>query len=80
MPEHSLPPRIPRAEAIWINGDSSRIEWRMYDLQQKNERLIEEIEACNRDLARLHGQNHEVVSEYEKLARKLELGPNGEES
>jgi hypothetical protein len=72
MTEHrQLPPRIPRAEAIWHNGDSTLIETRMYDIQQENVRVLEDIEACEREHQRLVERNHELVSEYEKLYVKL---------
>lgn len=67
----SLPPRIPRAEAVWQNGDSTHIETRMYDIREENQRVMEDIESCDRERERLVERNHQLVSEYERLYYKL---------
>jgi regulator of replication initiation timing len=62
-----LPPRIPRAEAVGLPA----ITTRLYDIEQALERVNEEVEANQREYDELVERNHELVSEHDRLRRKL---------
>jgi hypothetical protein len=64
-----LPPRIPRAEAVGL----PKISMRLYDIEQALERVAAELATNQREYEELVGRNHELVSEHDRLRRKLLL-------
>jgi hypothetical protein len=64
-----LPPRIPRGEAVgaWA------IRTRLYDVEQELDRVNVDIQANQREYDALSDRAHELVSEHERLRRKLLL-------
>jgi regulator of replication initiation timing len=64
-----LPPRIPRAEAV----GRPKILTRMYDIEQELERVQAALDANEREYAELVERNHFLVSEHDRLRRKLIL-------
>jgi regulator of replication initiation timing len=64
-----LPPRVPRAEAV---GRTS-IRARMYDIERELGRVGEQLEANGREYDELVERNHFLVSEHDRLRRKLAL-------
>jgi regulator of replication initiation timing len=62
-----LPPRIPRAEAV---GRSS-ISTRLWDIEQELDRVNVDIKANQREYDGLIERNHSLVSEHDRLRRKL---------
>jgi regulator of replication initiation timing len=63
----TLPPRIPRSEAV---GRDS-ILTRLYDVEAEVERVKADIEANTREYNELAGRNHDLISEHDRLRRKL---------
>jgi hypothetical protein len=64
-----LPPRIPRGEAV----GRPAILTRLYDIEQELGRVADELEANGREYEQLIERNHFLVSEHERLTRKLRL-------
>ena len=64
-----LPPRIPRAEAVGLPA----ITTRLWDIEQALDRVNAAIEANQREYEELYEQNHFLVSEHDRLRRKLLL-------
>jgi hypothetical protein len=64
-----LPPRIPRAEAVGRLAISTRL----YDIQQELERVKDALDANQREYDELLERNHFLVSEHDRLRRKLLL-------
>jgi regulator of replication initiation timing len=68
-----LPPRIPRGDAVGRRA----IAERMYDIEQELERVLADLEANQREYDGLAERNHFLVSEHERLRRKLRLLDQG---
>jgi hypothetical protein len=64
-----LPPRIPRAEAV----GRLAISMRLYDIGQELERVNAELRANQREYDELSERSHFLVSEHDRLRRKLML-------
>jgi regulator of replication initiation timing len=64
-----LPPRIPRAEAV----GRLAIATRLYDIEQELERVKDALSANQREYDELIERNHFLVSEHDRLRRKLLL-------
>jgi regulator of replication initiation timing len=64
-----LPPRIPRAEAIGRH----KIATRLWDIEQDLERVNAQLQANQREYDELIERNHFLVSEHDRLRRKLLL-------
>jgi regulator of replication initiation timing len=64
-----LPPRIPRAEAV----GRLAIATRLYDIEQELERVNAAVQANQREYDELSERNHFLVSEHDRLRRKLLL-------
>jgi regulator of replication initiation timing len=64
-----LPPQIPRAEAVGRRAISARI----YDVEQELERVNTDLQANQREYEELIQRNHSLVSEHDRLRRKLLL-------
>jgi regulator of replication initiation timing len=64
-----LPPRIPRAEAV----GRLAIATRLYDIEQELERVNDGLQANQREYNELVERNHFLVSEHDRLRRKLIL-------
>ena len=64
-----LPPRIPRAEAV----GSLAVTTRLYDIERALERVNAALRANQREYDELVEQNHFLVSEHDRLRRKLML-------
>jgi cell division protein FtsL len=64
-----LPPRIPRAEAVGRLAISTRL----YDIQQELDRVNAAVQANQREYDELSEQYHFLVSEHDRLRRKLLL-------
>jgi hypothetical protein len=64
-----LPPRIPRAEAV----GRLAITTRLYDIEQERERVKDALSANQREYDELIERNHFLVSEHDRLRRKLLL-------
>ena len=62
-----LPPRIPRAEAVGRRA----ILTRMYDVEQEVERVEADLRANHREYDELFERHHFLVSEHDRLRRKL---------
>jgi regulator of replication initiation timing len=62
-----LPPRIPRAEAV----GRPAISMRLYDIERALERVNADLRANQREYDELIEQNHFLVSEHDRLRRKL---------
>jgi hypothetical protein len=62
-----LPPRIPRAEAVGRTAILSRI----YDIEAELERVQDDIRANLREYDVLYEREHWLVSEHDRLRRKL---------
>ena len=65
----TLPPRIPRAEAVGHQA----IRFRLFDIEQELGRVHDDIQANQREYDQLVDRNHELVSEHDRLRRKLIL-------
>lgn len=66
MREH-LPPRIPRGEAVGRYAITARI----YDVEQELDRVRADLQANEREYGELVERNHFLVSEHDRLRRKL---------
>jgi regulator of replication initiation timing len=64
-----LPPRIPRAEAVGRH----MIATRLYDVEQELDRVNAEVQANQREYEELVERSHFLVSEHDRLRRKLLL-------
>jgi hypothetical protein len=64
-----LPPRIPRAEAVGRLAISTRL----YDIERALERVNADLRANQREYDELIERNHFLVSEHDRLRRKLLL-------
>jgi regulator of replication initiation timing len=64
-----LPPRIPRAEAV----GRLAVTTRLYDIERALERVNAALRANQREYDELVEQNHFLVSEHDRLRRKLML-------
>jgi hypothetical protein len=64
-----LPPRIPRAEAV----GRVPIMTRLYDIEQELERVNVALRANEREYDELSERSHLLVSEHDRLRRKLVL-------
>jgi hypothetical protein len=64
-----LPPRIPRAEAV----GRLAIATRLYDIEQELDRVNAAVQANQREYDELSEQYHFLVSEHDRLRRKLLL-------
>jgi regulator of replication initiation timing len=62
-----LPPRVPRAEAVGRLAISTRL----YDVEQELERVNTELRANQREYDELIERSHFLVSEHDRLRRKL---------
>jgi regulator of replication initiation timing len=62
-----LPPRIPRAEAVGRYGITARL----YDVEQELDRVNAELQANQREYDELVERQHFLVSEHDRLRRKL---------
>ncbi len=62
-----LPPRIPRAEAV----GRARILTRLYDIEQELDRVNADVQANQREYEELSERSHFLVSEHDRLRRKL---------
>jgi hypothetical protein len=67
MSTEVLPPRIPRAEAVGRYA----IRARLYDVEQALGRVGDELAANGREYDELIERNHFLVSEHDRLRRKL---------
>jgi regulator of replication initiation timing len=64
-----LPPRIPRGEAVGRLAISTRL----YDVERELDRVNAALQANQREYDELVQQNHFLVSEHDRLRRKLLL-------
>jgi hypothetical protein len=64
-----LPPRIPRAEAV----GRATIAMRLYDVERELDRVNAALQANQREYDELVQQSHFLVSEHDRLRRKLLL-------
>jgi regulator of replication initiation timing len=64
-----LPPRIPRAEAV----GRDTIAMRLYDVERELDRVKDALSANQREYDELIERNHFLVSEHDRLRRKLVL-------
>jgi regulator of replication initiation timing len=64
-----LPPRIPRAEAVGRLAISTRL----YDIERALERVNADLRANQREYDELIERNHFLVSEHDRLRRKVLL-------
>jgi regulator of replication initiation timing len=64
-----LPPRIPRAEAVGRRA----IATRLYDVERELDRVNAALQANQREYDELAERNHFLVSEHDRLRRKLVL-------
>jgi regulator of replication initiation timing len=64
-----LPPRIPRAEAVGRLAISTRL----YDIGRALERVNADLRANQREYDELIERNHFLISEHDRLRRKLLL-------
>jgi hypothetical protein len=64
-----LPPRVPRAEAV----GRLAIATRLYDVEQELERVNDGLRANQREYDELSDRHHDLVSEHDRLRRKLLL-------
>jgi hypothetical protein len=64
-----LPPRIPRAEAVGRRA----IRVRLYDIEQELDRVQDDLRANLREYDQLYEREHFLVSEHDRLRRKLSL-------
>jgi chromosome segregation ATPase len=62
-----LPPRIPRAEAV----GHPAILTRLYDTHEEIGRVDEDLAANQREYEELSERRHALVSEHDRLRRKL---------
>lgn len=62
-----LPPRIPRAEAVGHRA----ILTRLYDIGEAVRRVDAELESNQREYEELSERRHNLVSEHDRLRRKL---------
>jgi hypothetical protein len=62
-----LPPRLPRAEAVGPHA----ITTRLWDIQQELERVDADLQANQREYDELAERSHFLVSEHDRLRRKL---------
>lgn len=62
-----MPPRIPRAEAV---GRQS-ILTRLYDIGEEVNRVDDDLVANQREYEELSERRHTLVSEHDRLRRKL---------
>jgi regulator of replication initiation timing len=65
----SLPPRVPRGEAV----GRLAIATRLWDIEQELERVHADLQANQREYDKLLEQNHFLDSERDRLRRKLLL-------
>jgi hypothetical protein len=66
----SLPPRIPRAEAV----SEQAIRTRLWDIEQELGRIKDDFDANQREYETLLEKNHFLVSEHRRLMTKLGVG------
>jgi hypothetical protein len=71
----TLPPRIPRAEAVGRQA----IRIRLFDVEQELDRVQDDIRANLCEYDELYEREHFLVSEHDRLRRKLILLDAGEE-
>jgi hypothetical protein len=64
-----LPPRIPRAEAVGRHA----IATRLYDIERELDRVNAALQANQREYDELAEQSHFLLSEHDRLRRKLLL-------
>jgi cell division protein FtsB len=64
-----LPPRIPRAEAVGRHTIAARL----YDVEQDLDRVNADLQANQREYDELAERQHFLVSEHDRLRRKLLL-------
>jgi hypothetical protein len=62
-----IPPRVPRAEAVGRGA----IRTRMFDIEQEVDRLDADLAANQREYDELFERRHFLVSEHDRLRRKL---------
>jgi cell division protein FtsB len=62
-----LPPRIPRGEAVGYYA----IRARLFDIEQQVGRVNDEVAANQREYDELRERLHFLVSEHDRLRRKL---------
>ncbi len=65
--DQTIPPRVPRAEAVGRYA----IRARMYDIEQELGRVHADLDANQREYDELFERQHFLVSEHDRLRRKL---------
>jgi hypothetical protein len=62
-----IPPRVPRAEAVGRYA----VRMRMFDIEQELDRVDVDLAANQREYDELYERRHFLVSEHDRLRRKL---------